>query len=81
MIYDSVEAAYEKIRDGIEESDADCWVQPSEAEFACDVYLLDPELNEGDEFRGTPEDREELIKLVGAYMEERASKLRITYLD
>jgi len=78
MIYDSVEAAYKKIRDGIEESDADCWIQPSEAEFACDVYLLDPFINEGDEFRGAPEDREELIKLVGAYMEERLSHLQRT---
>lgn len=74
MIYD-INTAYEKIINGIAESDADCWVQPSESEYACDVYLFDPELNEGDSFDGSESEKDEIIKKVSTFMENRVREL------
>ena len=63
-------AAFEKITDGIVEAQDRFaqWHSPEEAEEACNVYLLDPALNEGDAFEGN---RKLLVADVRRWMADR----------
>jgi hypothetical protein len=69
-----LELAYKHITEGIANAENDCWLDPGMASHACDVYLLDPMLNEGDTFTGTYEDEIFLITRVSGFMMNRAEK-------
>jgi hypothetical protein len=62
-------SAFDKITDGIAEAPQGQWIGPDQAEEACNVYLLDPNANEGDTFDG---DREQLIAEVRDWMASRS---------
>jgi hypothetical protein len=71
VTYNQTEA-FDKITDAIAEAPAGQWFDPASAAEACDVYLLDPNLNEGDGFDGNVP---ELVAAVAAWIAERLTKL------
>jgi len=44
-------------------------------EYACNVYLLDPAMNDGDAFDGSAEEEKELVERVCAFMTTRAGEI------
>jgi hypothetical protein len=67
----TIDAAFDKITDGIAEAPAGQWTTPDQAEEACRVYLLSAHLNEGDSLIGDPI---ELIERVREWMEHRGEE-------
>jgi hypothetical protein len=63
------DTAFNKVTDGISEMPHQ-WTSPDQADEACNIYLLDPTINDGDRFIG---DRDALIAQVRQWMADQVA--------